>query len=595
MSVRWKRTHTCGELREDQLAQSVTLNGWVHRRRDHGGVVFIDLRDRYGLTQVVIDPQASADAQATVAQVRNEFVLSCSGQVQARPDGTRNPNLPTGDIEVHATTVQILSATQTPPFDLNNPALEVDESIRLRYRYLDLRREDMQRKMELRHRLIKAIRDFMDAEGFWEIETPILLKSTPEGARDYLVPSRVHPGQFYALPQSPQQLKQLLMVSGMDRYFQIARCFRDEDPRADRQPEFTQLDIEMSFVERDDVMGVIERLYLELADTLSGKSVQARPIPRMPFAEAMAKYGTDCPDVRFGLELVDVSHIAQESGFRVFKDVLAKGGIVKGVRAPGCGSYSRKQVDEFTTLARSLGGKGLVSIAVEDGGLRSPVLQHLGEEVTQRIATALSAQPGDLVLVAADQPDVANTVLSRLRLEIGDRLGLRDPHTLAFCWVVDFPLFEWDDEEERWSFVHNPFCGPFPEDEALVATDPGSARSLQYDLVCNGWEVGGGSVRAHKRELLEQIWQTMGYSSEQIHEQVGHMLEAFSYGVPPHGGIAMGLDRTIAIFADEENIREAIAFPKNQQAIDLMMRAPSPASDEQLNEVHLALRPSQKQ
>ena len=595
MSVRWKRTHTCGELREDQLAQTVTLNGWVHRRRDHGGVVFIDLRDRYGITQVVIDPQASADVQATVAQIRNEFVLSCTGEVQARPDGTRNPNLPTGDIEVHATTVQILSATQTPPFDLNNPALEVDESIRLRYRYLDLRREDMQRKMELRHRLIKAIRDFMDAEGFWEIETPILLKSTPEGARDYLVPSRVHPGQFYALPQSPQQLKQLLMVSGMDRYFQIARCFRDEDPRADRQPEFTQLDIEMAFVERDDVMGVIERLYLELADTLSGKSVQARPIPKIPFEEAMAKYGTDCPDMRFGLELVDVSHIAQESDFRVFKDVIAKGGIVKGVRAPGCGSYSRKQVDEFTNLARSMGGKGLVSIAVEDGGLRSPVLQHLGEDVTQRIAAVLSAEPGDLVLVAADQPDVTNTVLSRIRLEIGDRLGLRDPHTLAFCWVVDFPLFEWDDDEERWSFVHNPFCGPFPEDEALVATDPGNARSLQYDLVCNGWEIGGGSVRAHKRELLEQIWQTMGYSSEQIHEQVGHMLEAFSYGVPPHGGIAMGLDRTIAIFADEENIREAIAFPKNQQALDLMMRAPSPVSDEQLKEVNLALRPSQKQ
>ena len=594
MSERWKRTHTCGEIREQDVAQTVTLNGWVHRRRDHGGVVFLDLRDRYGLTQVVIDPQASADVQATVSRVRNEFVLSLSGTVQVRPEGTRNPNLPTGDIEVHATVIQILSATQTPPFDLNNPALEVDESIRLRYRYLDLRREEMQRTMELRHRLTKAIRDFMDAEGFWEIETPILLKSTPEGARDYLVPSRVHAGRFYALPQSPQQLKQLLMVSGMDRYFQIARCFRDEDPRADRQPEFTQLDIEMSFVERDDVMDVIERLYLELADTHSSKSVQARPIPRMPFAEAMEKYGTDCPDVRFGLELVDVSNIAQDTEFRVFKEVIAKGGIVKGLRAPGCGHYSRKQVDELTNIVRSLGGKGMVTIAIEEGGLRSPVLQHLGEEAARRIASVLSAETGDLVLIVADQPDVTNAVLARLRLEIGDRLGLRDSSTLAFCWIVDFPLFEWDDDASRWTFVHNPFCGPYPEDEELVISDPGSARSLQYDLVCNGWEVGGGSVRAHRRELLEQIWLTMGFTKAQIHEQIGHMLEAFSYGVPPHGGIAMGLDRIIAIFADVESIRETIAFPKNQQAVDLMTQAPSPVSDAQLSEVHLALRP-QKQ
>ncbi len=590
MSRQWKRTHTCGELRKEHVAHEVTLNGWVHRRRDHGGVVFIDVRDRYGITQVVIDPQASADVQEAVAQVRNEFVLSLSGTVQMRPDGTRNPNLPTGDIEVHAADLQILSATQTPPFDLNNPALEVDEAIRLRYRYLDLRREEMQRKMELRHRLIKAVRDFMDGEGFWEIETPILLKSTPEGARDYLVPSRVHPGRFYALPQSPQQLKQLLMVSGMDRYFQIARCFRDEDPRADRQPEFTQLDVEMAFVERDDVIDMIERLYLELADTLSDKTVQTRPIPRIPFAEAMEKYGCDTPDLRFGLELVDVSNLARETDFRVFKDVVAKGGIVKGVRAPGCAHYSRKQVDEFTTLARSLGGKGLVSIALDDDGLRSPVLQHLGEEAAARIAGALSAETGDLVLIVADQPDVTNAVLSRLRLEIGDRLGLRDPNALAFCWLVDFPLFEWDDDESRWSFVHNPFCGPFPEDEHLVTSDPGSARSLQYDLVCNGWEVGGGSVRAHKRELLEQIWLTMGFTKEQIDEQIGHMLEAFSYGVPPHGGIAMGLDRTIAIFADVESIRETIAFPKNQQAVDIMTQAPSPVSEPQLEEVHLALR-----
>ncbi len=590
MSAPWKRTHTCGELREQHVAQDVTLNGWVHRRRDHGGIVFIDLRDRYGITQVVIDPQASEDTLAAVAQVRNEFVLSLTGTVQTRPAGTRNPSLPTGDVEVHAASLQILSVTQTPPFDLNNPALEVDEAIRLRYRYLDLRREEMQRTLELRHKLIKAIRDFMDADGFWEIETPILLKSTPEGARDYLVPSRVHPGRFYALPQSPQQLKQLLMVSGMDRYFQIARCFRDEDPRADRQPEFTQLDVEMAFVERDDVMGVIERLYLELADTLTEKAVQARPIPRIPFAEAMAKYGTDCPDLRFGLELVDVSDIARESDFRVFKDVVAKGGIVKGLRAPGCAHYSRKQVDELTNLVRSLGGKGMVTIALKDDQVRSPVLRHLGEEAPRRMAAALAAQAGDLVLIVADQPDVANAVLSRLRLEIGDRLGLRDPNTLAFCWIVDFPLFEWDDDENRWSFVHNPFCGPFPEDADLVVSDPGRARSLQYDLVCNGWEIGGGSVRAHQRELLEQIWLTMGYSKEQIHEQIGHMLEAFSYGVPPHGGIAMGLDRIIAIFADVESIRETIAFPKNQQAVDLMTQAPSPVDEAQLSEVHLALR-----
>ncbi len=590
MSAQWKRTHTCGELRASDVAQTVTLNGWVHRRRDHGGVVFIDLRDRYGITQVVIDPQTMQADQGAVASVRNEFVLSLTGAVQTRPDGTRNPNLPTGDVEVHAAGMRILSVTKTPPFDLNNPDLEVDEAIRLRYRYLDLRRAEMQQNMALRHRLIKAVRDYMDAEGFWEIETPILLKSTPEGARDYLVPSRVHGGNFYALPQSPQQLKQLLMVSGMDRYFQIARCFRDEDPRADRQPEFTQLDIEMAFVERDDVMDVIERLYLQLADTLSDKTVQTRPIPRIPFAEAMEKYGCDTPDLRFGLELVDVSDLAQNTEFRVFKDVVAKGGIVKGVRAPGCGDYSRKQVDEFTTLARSLGAKGLVSIAVDDEGLRSPVLQHLGEAAASRIAGALEAEPGDLALIVADQPDVTNAVLARLRLEIGDRLGLRDPNTLAFCWLVDFPLFEWDEDESRWSFVHNPFCGPFPEDEDLVESDPGSARSLQYDLVCNGWEIGGGSVRAHKRDLLEKIWLTMGFTPDQIDEQIGHMLEAFSFGVPPHGGIAMGLDRTIAIFADEDSIRQVIAFPKNQQAVDLMTQAPSPVSDAQLEEVHLALR-----
>ncbi|HEU5314769.1 MAG TPA: aspartate--tRNA ligase [Chloroflexota bacterium] len=581
-----KRTHTCGELRAANAGQRVTLQGWVHRRRDHGGLIFIDLRDRYGLTQLVLNPANAQQAHETASTLRSEYVVTVEGTVGTRPAGTENPHLPTGEIEVAVDALTVLNGSKTPPFYINEDA-PVDEALRLKYRYLDLRRQRLRDTILLRHRVVKFMRDYLDSRGFVEIETPILTKSTPEGARDYLVPSRLQPGGFYGLPQSPQQFKQLLMVAGMDRYFQIARCFRDEDQRADRQPEFTQLDVEMSFVDEADVTGLIEDLYTELIERVSVKRILRKPFPRITYHEAMARYGSDRPDLRFELELVDVSQLLGQSGFGVFRSAVERGGVVKGIKAPGCAGWSRKEVDALIELSRSFGAKGLATAAWTPEGVRSPFRQHVGDEAMEQLRVAFGAQQGDLVALVADKEAVANGALHRLRDHLGEKLGLADENVLSMCWVVDFPLLEHDAESGLWTFTHNPFCAPKDVDLPLLDTDPGRALSKQYDLVCNGFEIGGGSVRIHRPDLQAKIYELMGYTPQQTQDAIGTMLEAFEYGAPPHGGIATGLDRLIAILGSERSIREAIAFPKNQAAQDLMMGAPSPIPEKNLMELHI--------
>ena len=582
------KTHTCGELRATHQGTEVTLAGWVHRRRDHGGVIFLDLRDRWGIVQITAHPDVEPGAHAAAIDVRNEFVLQVRGVVRRRPAGMENPGLATGEIEIEAREVRILNPARTPPFVINEDK-PVEESVRLKYRYLDLRTEHMARNLLLRHRVVKFIRDYMDAHGFIEVETPILFKTTPEGARDYLVPSRVHPGKFYALPQSPQQLKQLLMVAGIERYFQIARCFRDEDQRGDRQPEFTQLDVEMSFVERDDVMALAEDLFTRLvAEVTPAKRLLASPWPRLTYADAMARFGKDNPDLRFGMELKDVTDLAPGSGFKVFEEGAAHGGHVRGLNVKGQAEWSRKQIDELLEFIRPYGAKGLAYLALTSSGeVRSSFAKFLAPDRLQALQARLEAQPGDLLLFVADKPSVVFESLGRLRVHLGGRLGLCDPNLLAFCWVIDFPFVVWSDADKRWDPSHHLFTSPVLEDIPLLDTAPGQARGQQYDLVLNNYEVGGGSIRIHDRALQEKVFQLIGLDPQVARERFGHMLEAFEYGTPPHGGIAPGIDRLCMVLAGEENIREVIAFPKNQQAADVMAGAPSAADPQQLQELSI--------
>lgn len=591
------KTINCGDVRAEHIGKSVTLAGWVHRRRDHGGLIFIDLRDREGLVQVVFNPDNAPDTHALAESLRNEWVAQVTGRVTRRPEGTQNPNIATGAIEVAAEQLRVLNESKTPPFYINDES-EVDELIRMKYRFLDLRRQSMRDTIIMRHEVVRYIRDFLGERGFIEVETPILIKSTPEGARDYLVPSRLYPGRFYALPQSPQQLKQLLMAAGIEKYFQIARCFRDEDPRADRQPEHTQLDLEMSFVEEDDVLNLIEELYTKLVETLFPEKWILRPFPRMTYAEAMASYGTDKPDLRFDLDMADLSDIAASSDFRVFTSAIEGGGIVKGFSAPGCASYSRRQTDELIEFARANGAQGLVTIALTSegdiadltpDGIRSAAARFLSVERVQAIAHATEAQPGDMMLIVAGPEKTTNQALSALRNEMGRRLNMADPNLIAFAFVTDFPLFEWNEDAGRWDAMHHAFSMPKDGHERYIESDPGRVIGRLYDLVANGEELASGSIRIHNRELQERVFGVLGYTKEQVAERFDQLLTAFEYGTPPHGGIAPGIDRLLMVLTGRDNIRDVIAFPKTQSGFDPLFEAPNVVEQNHLDELHISI------
>jgi len=580
-----KRNHYCGNLSAADIGKEVVLTGWVQRRRDHGGLIFIDLRDRYGLVQLVYSPDTDNQSFAIAEQVRNEYVLAVRGKVRPRPEGTVNANLVSGEIEVEGLELEILNKSKTPPFYIED-GVSVDELVRLKYRYLDLRRPEMLSALILRHKTTTAMRNFLDQKGFLEIETPILCKSSPEGARDYLVPSRVHPGDFFALPQSPQLFKQILMVSGVDKYFQIARCFRDEDLRADRQPEFTQLDMEMSFVEEEDIRALTEQLLAFVFKEALGRDI-ATPFPVLDYQDAINRFGSDKPDMRFAIEIKDIADIAANSEFKVFASVASKGGWVRGINAKGCAKYSRREIDALTEFVGIYGAKGLAYIYVEETGPRSPISKFFTEEQFAAIVERMEGKPGDLLMFVAADKAIAADSLGHLRLEIARKENLIDASELNFLWVNKFPLLEYNIEEKRWTAVHHPFTSPCEEDKATFDKNPEEARANAYDVILNGVELGGGSIRIHDRGIQERLFKVIGHTEEESRDKFGYLLDAFEYGTPPHGGIAFGLDRMIMLMANKDSIRDVIAFPKTQSASDMMTQSPSGVSDRQLQELHI--------
>ena len=586
----------CGEPRESSIGSQITVAGWVHRRRDHGNLIFIDLRDRSGMLQVVFNPEHGEKAHDLAQSLRSEWVVQVTGQVVSRLSGAENPDLATGAVELSATDINVLNRSVTPPFEVSDD-IEVDPTTRFKYRFMDLRRPKMQDNLRLRHKVTHMMWDFLTEKGFTQIETPILIKSTPEGARDYVVPSRVHPGNFYALPQSPQQLKQLLMVSGVERYFQIARCFRDEDLRADRQPEHTQLDFEMSFVHQEDVMEMVEELYTKIVSEVISDAEVVTPFIRLTYEQSMERFGSDKPDLRYGMELTTITQTAASSDARVFQAVAASGGSIRGFVAKGCANFVRRQTDELTDYAKSSGAQGLVFIAIDDTApsihglegdhIKSPLKKFLSVDVVKKLAYEMSAEPGDLMLIVAGTNKLVNTVLSNLRIEMARRLNLIDNNKLVFAWVYDFPLFEWDDELNKYEPAHHVFSSPKPEHMDYLDSEPGKVIGTLWDLVCNGSEMGSGSIRIHDSDLQRKLFKIIGYSAQQIEDRFGQLLTAFTYGAPPHGGMGLGLDRLVAMLAGEDAIREVIAFPKTQSAFDPLFEAPSSIENEQLDDLHI--------
>lgn len=586
------RTHTCGELRTGDIQKSVTLMGWVNNRRDHGGLIFIDLRDRYGITQIVFNVEEDEALLKAARDLKSEYVVSVVGTVRERPDETHNSNMPTGDVEVYATEVEILSTSEVPPFVIDRDQ-EVNEDLRLTYRYLDLRRATLQRNMMIRHKTAQATREYLNRHNFMEIETPFLMKRTPEGARDYLVPSRLQWGSFYALPQSPQIYKQLLMLAGYDRYYQIVKCFRDEDLRSDRQPEFTQIDIETSFLHQNQILELIEGLVCHIYQSVVDIQIEPNFL-KMPFAEAMNRFGSDKPDMRFGMELVDLNAMTANCGFKVFVDTVANGGHVKAIKLAGGAAVNRARLDKLTDTAKSFGAKGLIWIKVSDDGLQSPVAKFLNDAAQQAILQLTNASVGDLILVVADNWQTTTNVLGRLRLELAKEHNLIDTHQLCFLWVTDFPLLEWDEDEQRWGAMHHPFTSPREEDIPLFASDPGAIRAKAYDLVLNGVELGGGSIRIHRQDWQSQMFDALGMSKEEAETKFGFLLRAFQYGAPPHGGIALGFDRFVALLCGEDNIRQVIAFPKTNRATSPMDGAPAQVEEKLLKELGLTVHTEKK-